>query len=46
MFRFKIIFGDKPGARVFESQCAEVFIKCAALNTMARLGLPQSEAVG
>lgn len=46
MFRFKTIFGDKLGARVFESQCAEVFIKCAALNTMARLGLPQSEAVG
>lgn len=46
MFRFKTIFGDKLGARVFESQCAEVFIKCAALNTMTRLGLPQSEAVG
>ena len=46
MFRFKTIFGDKLGARVFESQSAEVFIKCAALNTMARLGLPESRAVG
>lgn len=46
MFRFKTIFGDKLGARLFESQCAEVFIKCAVLNTMARLGLPDSYAVG
>lgn len=46
MFRLKTIFGDRLGARVFESQCAEVFIKCAVLNTMARLGLPESQAVG
>jgi hypothetical protein len=46
MFRFKTIFGDTLGARLFESQAAEVFIKCAALNTMARLGLPDSYVVG
>lgn len=45
MFRFKTIFGDKLGARLFDSQAAEVFIKCAALNTMARLGMPESVAV-
>jgi DDE family transposase len=46
MFRFKTIFGVTLGARLFESQAAEVFIKCAALNTMARLGLPDSYVVG
>ena len=45
MFRFKTIFGDTLGSRPFESQAAELFIKCAALNTMARLGLPDSYLV-
>ena len=43
MFRFKTIFGDRLGARLFESQAVEAFIKCAALNTMMRLGMPKSE---
>lgn len=45
MYRFKTIFGDKLGARLFESQCTEAFIKCAALNIMTRLGMPDSYAV-
>jgi IS5 family transposase len=45
MFRLKTIFSEKLGARIFESQCCEAFIKCAALNTMMRLGMPDSYAV-
>lgn len=42
MYRFKTIFGEKLGARLFQSQCTEAFIKCRALNTMTRLGMPDS----
>lgn len=45
MFRFKTIFGDKVRARVFESQAAEAFIRCAALNKMTDLGMPHSYAM-
>lgn len=45
MYRFKTIFGDRLGARLFESQCAEVFIKVAAMNKMTRLGMPDSYPV-
>jgi Transposase DDE domain len=45
MFRYKTIFGDKLSARVFEMQVAEAFIRCAALNTMTQLGMPDSYAV-
>lgn len=45
MFRLKTIFGDKLSARVFEMQAAEAFIRCAALNTMTQLGMPDSYAV-
>jgi hypothetical protein len=45
MFRFKTIFGDKLRARVFESQAAEAFLHCAALNRMTQLGMPDSYAV-
>jgi len=45
MFRFKTIFGDKLSARVFESQAAEAFLRCAALNRMTQLGMPDSYAV-
>lgn len=45
MFRFKTIFGERLGARLFESQAVEAFIKCAALNTMMRLGMPKSQIV-
>ena len=45
MFRLKTIFGDKLSARVFEAQAAEAFIRCAALNQMTGLGMPESYAV-
>lgn len=45
MFRVKTIFGDKLSARGFEAQAAEAFIRCAALNTMTELGMPQSYAL-
>lgn len=45
MYRFKTIFGERLGARLFASQAVEAFIKCAALNTMMRLGMPKSEIV-
>jgi hypothetical protein len=45
MFRFKTIFGEKLSARVFESQAAEAFLRCAALNKMTQLGMPESYAV-
>lgn len=45
MYRFKTIFGERLNARLFESQATEMFIKCAALNTMTRLGMPDTYAV-
>lgn len=45
MFRLKTIFGDKLSARNFASQAQEVFIRCAALNKMAQLGMPDSYRV-
>ena len=45
MFRKKTIFGDKLSARGFESQASEAFIRCAALNKMTSLGMPDSYAV-
>jgi hypothetical protein len=46
MFRLKQIFSNKLTARRFDSQCVEVFLRCAALNTMTRLGMPDSYALG
>ncbi len=45
MFRFKTIFGDKLSAQVFQSQAAEAFLCCVALNKMTQLGMPDSYAV-
>lgn len=43
-FRLKTIFGNALGARLFDSQATELFIRCAALNRMTQLGMPQSYA--
>jgi hypothetical protein len=40
MFRIKTIFGGWVSARLFETQSAEMLIKCAALNRMTLLGMP------
>lgn len=45
MMRIKTIFGDKLKSRTFERQEVEARIKCAALNRMTELGMPQSYAV-
>lgn len=42
MFRFKTIFGDHLCARESKRQKTEARIKCAALNRMTRLGMPDS----
>lgn len=45
MFRAKTIFGDKLSARGFAAQASEAFIRCAALNKMTGLGMPDSYAL-
>jgi hypothetical protein len=46
MFRFKTIFGNTLSTRTLERQVVEVRIKCAALNGMTQLGMPDSYRVG
>lgn len=46
MFRLKTLFGGQLQARTFAAQVAEAYIRCAALNTMTRLGMPDSYRVG
>jgi hypothetical protein len=45
MFRFKTIFGGTLRRRRFDNQAVELFLKCAALNRMIRLGKPDSYPV-
>lgn len=45
MFRFKIIFGNTLSTRTLARQMVEVRIKCAALNRMTQLGMPDSYRV-
>jgi len=40
MFRFKTIFGYHMNAREDKRQKTETRIKCAALNRMTRMGMP------
>lgn len=42
MFRLKNIFGDKLSSRSFQAQVNEVYLRCAALNRMTHLGMPES----
>jgi hypothetical protein len=42
MFRFKTIFADHLSARETKRQKTEARVKCAALNRMTRLGMPES----
>ncbi len=43
--RIKSIFGERLSARRFDQQATEMFVRCAALNTMTHLGMPQSYAI-
>lgn len=45
MFRFQSIFGRDLRSRTFSRQITEVRIKCAALNRMTALGMPDSYPV-
>src|SRR5215210_1332353 len=45
MFRLKTIFGDELSARLLETQTTQALIRCAALNKMTHLGMPQSYTV-
>jgi hypothetical protein len=45
MFRLKTIFGDELSARLIETQTTQALLRCAALNSMTHLGMPQSYKV-
>ena len=45
MFRLKVIFTDKLRAREVERQRTEARIRCAAINRMTQLGMPESYAL-
>ena len=45
MFRMKALFGGAVRARQFDAQSSELFIRCAALNRMTHLGMPDSYVV-
>jgi hypothetical protein len=45
MFRLKIIFGDRLSARLMQTQITQAMIRCAALNRMSHLGMPDSHKV-
>jgi IS5 family transposase len=44
VFRVKTIFGERVSARQFEGQAAQMLVRCAALNRMTHLGMPDSYA--
>lgn len=45
VFRLKTVFGGRASARSFEGQAAQLLVRCAALNRMTHLGMPQSYKV-
>jgi IS5 family transposase len=45
VFRVKTIFGERVSARSFSGQAAQMLVRCAALNRMTHLGMPDSYAV-
>jgi hypothetical protein len=44
MFRMKTIFGERVSAREFAGQATQVLVRCAGLNQMTHLGMPDSYA--
>lgn len=42
MFRLKTIFGDRLSARAMATQVTQALVRCAALNRMTHLGMPES----
>jgi hypothetical protein len=45
MFRIKTIFGGALSARLLATQQTQALVRCAALNQMTQLGMPQSYKV-
>jgi hypothetical protein len=45
VFRMKTIFGERVSARSFAGQAAQLLVRCATLNRMTHLGMPNSYAV-
>lgn len=45
VFRVKMIFGERVSARSFAGQAAQLLVRCAALNRMTHLGMPDSYEV-
>lgn len=45
VFRVKTIFGARVRARSFEGQAAQALVRCATLNRMTHLGMPDSYRV-
>lgn len=45
MMRVKTIFGSSLSSRRFHNQATEMSVRCAALNRMTGLGMPQSYAI-
>lgn len=45
VFRVKTIFGERVSARSFAGQAAQLLVRCATLNRMTHLGMPDSYAV-
>ena len=45
VMRVKTIFGERVSARSFDAQAAQMLIRCAALNRMTHLGMPDSYPV-
>jgi hypothetical protein len=42
MFRLKTIFGNGLSTRLLETQTTQTLVRCAALNQMTHLGMPQA----
>ena len=45
VFRVKMIFGERVRARSFTGQAAQLLVRCATLNRMTHLGMPDSYKV-
>ena len=45
MMRLKTVFGSSLSSRRFNNQATEMSVRCAALNRMTNLGMPDSYAI-
>lgn len=42
VFRLKMVFGERASARSFAGQAGQLLVRCAALNRMTHVGMPDS----